>query len=151
MLPGALSKRAVNVLSDFDKSDAELFTRLCGFSWVIGNVVPLIFDVQIDIYNRNGINLNTLSHLESFGLIQLAGLTGFEKSRLPKKVDVYYYGKRLRLEMPSDTDNKLEIGKVFLTKIGQELAPICGSKPVDGFYEYVKDQWKEYLPAAEKP
>ena len=39
--PGALSKRAVNVLSDFDKSDAELFTRLCGFSWVIGNVVPV--------------------------------------------------------------------------------------------------------------
>ena len=52
--------------------------------------------------------------------------------------------------MPKDTDNQLQIGTVVLTKIGKELAPICGSKPVEGFYEYVKEQWKEYLPAAEK-
>ena len=37
----------------------------------------------------------------------------------------------------------------MLTKIGQELAPICGSQPVEGFYEYVKEQWKEHLPASE--
>ena len=37
--PGALSKRTVNFVSDFDKSDADLFTRLCGFSWTIeGNL-----------------------------------------------------------------------------------------------------------------
>ena len=33
---------------------------------------------------------------------------------------------------------QLDIGKVLLTKSGQELARICGSKPVDGFYDYVK-------------
>ena len=31
--PGTYSKRTVNLLSDFDKSDAELFTKLCGFGW----------------------------------------------------------------------------------------------------------------------
>ena len=60
-----------------------------------------------------------------------------------------YYGKSLHLEMPGDADNALGIGKTLLTKIGQELAPISGSKPVDGFYEYVKDQWKQYLPKVE--
>ena len=30
-VPGTYSKRTVNLLSDFDKSDAELFTKLCGF------------------------------------------------------------------------------------------------------------------------
>src|SRR5256714_1083005 len=40
--PGKYSKRTVNFLSDLDKSDAELFTRLCGFGWMIGNLVPLI-------------------------------------------------------------------------------------------------------------
>ena len=56
----------------------------------------------------------------------------------------------LSLEMPKDANNELETGKVFLTKIGQELAPICGSQPVEGFYEYVKEQWKQYLPAVKK-
>ena len=148
--PGTYSKRTVNLLSDFDRSDADLFTILCGFGWVMGNVRPLVFDVQADIYNRYGINFNTLSHLESIGLIQFDGLVGFSSLKLPKRFAVYYYGKPLSLEMAEDANNELDTGKVLLTKIGQELAPICGSKPVEGFYEYVKGQWKEYLPAAEK-
>jgi hypothetical protein len=44
--PGAFSKRTVNLLADLDKRDAELFTHLCGFVWVIGSLTPLIFDVQ---------------------------------------------------------------------------------------------------------
>ena len=145
--PGTYSKRTVNLLSGFDKNDADLFTRLCGFDWVIGNVVPLVFDVQADIYNRNGINFNALSHLESIGLIQHEGLTSFGRRGIPKRVVVHYYSRPLHLEMPKDVDNQLDVGVVLLTRIGQELAPICGSKPVEGFYEYVKDQWKQYLPA----
>ena len=148
--PGTLSKRTVNLLSDFDKSDADLFTKLCGFGWAIGNIVPLVFDIQADIYNKHGINFDTLSHLEVIGLIQLGSLTGFNRIGFSKRSVVYYYGKLLLLEMPKDVNNELPIGMVMLTKIGQELAPICGSQPVDGFYEYVKDQWKQYLPAAEK-
>ena len=52
--------------------------------------------------------------------------------------------------MPQDTDNKLDIGKARLTRIGQELAPICRSKPVEGFWEYVKEQWSQYLSEPEK-
>ena len=51
--------------------------------------------------------------------------------------------------MPEDSGNKLEVGKVFLTKIGQELAPICESKPVEGFRDYVMDKWKQHLPKPE--
>ena len=49
--PSTYSKRTVNLLSDFDKSDAELFTKLCGFGWMIRNVVPLVFDEDAEIYN----------------------------------------------------------------------------------------------------
>ena len=147
--PGTYSKRTVNLLSDFDKSDAELFTKLCGFGWVIGDVVPLVFDTQADIYNRHGITFGTLSHLETIELIQFEGLADFKRIGVPKKFAVSYYGKLLYLEIPEDAKNELKTGKVILTKIGQELAPICGSQPVDGFYEYVKEQWKQYLPAVE--
>ncbi len=62
--PGTYSKRTVNFLSDLDKSDAELFTHLCGFGWMIGNVVPLIYDEQHEIYNTRDINFNSVIHLE---------------------------------------------------------------------------------------
>ena len=147
--PGTYSNRTVNLLSDFDKSDAELFTQLCGFGWMIGSVVPLVFDERAEIYDKHGINFGSLNHLEDIGLVQFADLTGFGQGGFPKRFDVLYYGRRLRLEMRKETDNHLIIGKILLTKIGQELAPICGSKPVDGFYEYVKNQWKQYLPKVE--
>ena len=144
--PGTYSKRTVNFLSELDKTDAELFSKLCGFGWAIGNVVPLIFDMKSKIYNEVGVNFTSLSHLESIGLIQVSSLTGFTINDLPKKLSVSYYGRLLALEMPKDAGNKLELGHVLLTKIGTELAPICGSRPVDGFWDYVMEKWKQYKP-----
>ena len=37
--PGSFSKRTVNLLSDLDKKDAELFQTLCRFVWLIGLLV----------------------------------------------------------------------------------------------------------------
>lgn len=150
---GTLSKRTVNLLSDFDKSDAELFTKLCGYCWDIGHVVLLVFNWDQEIYNRNGIDFDVLRHLESIGLIQWEfGVfsTGFIEDKLPAITKASYYGRCLCLEVSGHNNGKLPLGKVLLTKIGQELAPICGSKPVDGFYEYVTERWKEYLPASER-
>ena len=39
-VPGTYSKRTVNFLSDLDKAEAELFTRLCGFMWMVGSLEP---------------------------------------------------------------------------------------------------------------
>jgi uncharacterized protein DUF2806 len=139
--PGTYSKRTVSFLSALDKSDADLFTRLCGFGWLIGNVVPLMYDEQQEIYNKCGINFNTLSHLESIGLIKFES-PGFNRLKLPKTFAVLYYSTPLILSMPNETDNSMAVGKVMLTKVGQELAPICGSQPVEGFFDYVRDKWK---------
>ena len=50
--PGKYSKRTVGLLSSLDKSDAELFRKLCSFGWFIGNVVPLVYDLDADIYTK---------------------------------------------------------------------------------------------------
>ena len=147
--PSTYSKRTVNLLSDLDKNDAELLTQLCGFGWMIVNFAPLVFNEKAEIYNRHDINFDTLIHLENIGLIQFAAPHDFTEPGLPKKFTVHYYGKRLRLDISKDPDNELDVGKVLLTKSGQELAPICGSKPVDGFYDYVKHLWIRYLPKVE--
>ena len=144
--PGTYSKRTVNFLSGLDKAEADLFTKLCGFGWMIGGIVPLVFDESAEIYNRYGIQFRTLINLQSIGLIQFDGLVGFKRIGFPKNIDTYYYGRKLHLNLHNDSDNELKIGKVLLTRIGQELAPICGSIPVDGFWEYVGEKWKEYVP-----
>ena len=139
--PGAFAKRTVNLLADLDKEDAVLFVQLCGFGWMIGRVLPLIFDVEAKIYNDHGINFGSLSHLESLGLIQFNHLSGFRLLHLPKAVTVVYYGQPATLSLPKDADNDLEIGHVMLTRAGQQLAHVCESKSVDGFLQYVRDRW----------
>ncbi|MDG6027482.1 MAG: DUF2806 domain-containing protein [Candidatus Brocadia sp.] len=139
--PGAFAKRTVNLLADLDKEDAILFMKLCGFGWMIGNVCPLIFDVQASVYNYHGLNFNALSHLESLGLVQFNSLSGFRRLGIPKVVTVHYYGRPVTLTFPTETENDLDLGHVLLTRAGQQLAPVCAPTPVEGFFEYVKNRW----------
>jgi hypothetical protein len=144
--PGSYTRRTVNFLSDLDKSDAGAFSELCGFCWQVMGPGPLIFDYRDEIYKKEGVTFDSLSHLESIGLIQFTGVSTILETEIPKHIAVYYFGKPLFLEMPKDEENVLEIGYVRLTKTGMELAPIAGGKPVDGFWDYVCNQWKRYLP-----
>ena len=144
--PGTYSKITVNFLSDLDKTEALLFTKFCGFVWRCGILVPIVFDFEAEIYGRKGISFEELSHLDSIGLVQFDNLAGFKLLKLPKSIVLHYFGTPLHLNLPKVADNELDIGHVLLTRIGQELAPICGSKPVEGFWEYVRDKWKNYLP-----
>ena len=132
----------------FDK-EAMLFTQLCGFVWDFSGRVrltPLVFDYAGNIYERAGINFETLAHLESIGLIQHNEVGSYSVTGVSKRCRVAYYGRSVTLELRKDKDNEIEIGQALLTRIGRELVPICGSKPVDGFWEYVMDRWKDYLP-----
>lgn len=149
--PGKYSKRTVNSLADLDKTDAELFQKLCRFGWLVGAFTPLVFDYSADIYNSVGLTFNTLTHLDSIGLIQFENLAGFLRPRLPKSFRVSYCGRPLVLTMEKESDNQLDIGKVLLTKVGEELVSVCTSLGVEGFEDYVKEKWKSHLPEASKP
>jgi len=147
--PGRYSKRTVNFLSSLDKSDAELFQTLCGYAWQIGDIVPIVLDSESDIYQKKGIKFTSLKHLDEIGLITFNSLSGFRKIGFNKKASIFYYGTIIDLEFPKDKKNELPVGKVMLSKIGQELAAICGSKPVDNFVEYVLEEWvkKNIIPS----
>jgi hypothetical protein len=141
--PGTYSKRTVNFLSSLDKTDAALFTELCSFCWWVGDLVPLVLDVRNEVYRRHDITFVSLSHLDSIGLIQFGDVTGFVRMDLPKVVSTLYYDQGVDLEFPKESDNQLEIGKVLLTRIGRELAPVCGSRPDQDFFNYVVNHWKQ--------
>jgi hypothetical protein len=146
--PGTYSKRTVNYLSDLDKRDAELFSALCGFIWFVAGFTPLVFDPQDSIYNGKGLNFETLTHLDSIGLVQFNNIGGFVRKGLPKTFTVAYCGQPLTLKMPNENekDNQISIGKILLTRVGLELVSVCHSPGVEGFVDYVKNKWKEFLP-----
>lgn len=61
--PNTYSKKTVNFLSSLDKGEAELFTALCNFQWIIDDeIVPLIYDVNHNLYQKNGIDFGALTH-----------------------------------------------------------------------------------------
>lgn len=148
---GKYSKRTVNFLSAIDKDDAMMFTVLCRFMWFIGDFVPLVFKESDDIYQKYGINFNSLIHLDEVGFINFQHITGFKRAGLEKRGIVLYYKKPVILEFDRERDNELSIGRVLLTKVGQELASIVASEPIPELVEYVVGIWRKEGIVAEVP
>ena len=138
--PGKFSKRTVEFVSTLDKRDAEIFTKFCTFCWMIGYVTPLIFDNNNRIYNDMGINFETLSHLDSIGLVSFDAIGTFIRSDFPKFIHVFYYGTPVTIEFPADK-NTLQLGKVTMTRIGMELAPIAGATRSNEYFQHVLEKW----------
>ena len=144
--PGSFSRKTVNLVADLEKRDATIFANLCRFGWLLNNSFqPLVLDDQHEIYNKHGINFDTLTHLESLGLIRFDGLSGFRFMNLPKSITVSYGKRQTILTLPNDSGNDLSIGNILLTQAGGELTRIVvpGLSPVEGFFDYVYDKWAD--------
>lgn len=141
--PGSHSRRTVESLSSLDKADAELFTKLCSFAWLIDDslIVPLIYGHQDSIYVDNGVTFDSLRHLDDIGLVTFGSVTGFASDHLPHSTTVHYHGQPVTIEFKNPADNQLDLGRVLLSKVGQELARICEAKPVPDFVPHVLEQW----------
>ena len=144
--PGCFSRRTVNFLHDMDKGEAELFTKLCGFTFMIRGWQPLVFDEQHSIYNEQGISFESLTLLDSIGLIRFNSLSRLTMQVVQPRGRVTYFHKLWILKFTNGDNRTLNIGKAMLTNIGQELAPIAGGQSVSGFEEYVMEQWSKHSP-----
>ena len=134
--PGTYSKRTVDFVASMDKKDAELFTKFCQFTWVIGEPTALIFDAADEIYNKNGIDFSKLKHLDSIGLISFESVSGYVSQGFDKQTVIFYFGKPTLIEFTNEKDNEIKIGKAIFTQAGKELVSICGAKRNQDFYEY---------------
>ena len=134
--PGTYSKRTVDFVASMDKKDADLFTKFCQFTWVIGDTNPLVFDTDNEIYTKEGINFTALKHLDTIGLISFESTAGYQRMGFPKKAVFFYYGQPTLVEFPKEKDNQIQVGKVLFTQAGKELVNICGANRNQEFYEY---------------
>lgn len=141
--PGTFSKRTVDFVASMDKKDARLFTEFCQYCWFMGELVPLVLEVQDEIFKKNGINFSSLKHLDSIGLISFESVSGYRKIGLGKYAQLFYFDLPTLIEFNKDKENEIQLGNALLTQAGQELAPICGSQRNNEFYEYVIDKWQK--------
>lgn len=150
--PGTFSRGTVNLLSNLDKTDAQLFTRLCALIWMLGAPptmpVPLVANQNAKIYQDNGINFGVLSHLESLGLIRFDALNNFVLQNQPASIQASYFGNTVALALPNAQTNHYRLGAVIFTRAGVELAHICPASPVEGLFDYVREYWQNlsYVP-----
>ncbi len=143
--PGSFSKRTINLLESFDQKDATLFVDFCAFCLYSGKATPLIYDPNHIIYNQKNIDFLKLQHLDAIGLIRFDNIAGFEHTGMEGKKLLwsYYDGRRFGTTFNKDGKKSLRLGKVILSEAGEQLASICNPKPIDGFVEYILDNWKK--------
>ena len=140
--PGTFSKRSVIFMESLDKQDAILFTKLCAFNWIFGDIQPLIADPTAEIYSKNGITFSDLKHLDTIGLISFQSIA-YQRSGFPQTTVAVYNNAAYTFKFSKKKDNILNLGNVILTNIGRELASICVPETVAGFDEYVIEEWKK--------
>jgi len=120
MIPGEARNRSLEIQTNFYKK-----------------YIPFIYDINEQIYIQQDIDFDALQHLDSIGLINFSSLPNIVLKDLPKHITIKYHEEPLYLEFAKESNNELQVGHVILSRIGEQLAPICGSKPVDGFPEYI--------------
>lgn len=152
---GSFSKRTIEIVSNLEKRDAELFTKLGGFGFnILGRISVLIYfnpasnydyySPELAIYKNNKIRSDKLFHLEAIGVIQVSQSESYTLGELPICLEVYYYKTRINVELNPNPNNygEIDVGNVALTKSGEELAAICSSQEIDGYLEFVLEKWK---------
>ena len=140
-VPGAFSKRTVDFVASLDKKDADLFTTFCQFVWHLGEPMPLIYDLDSDVYASKGITFTSMKHLDALGLISFESLAGYSCTGFLKHTNVVYCGRPTHIEFPAEKENNLDAGKALFTSVGKELFQICGATCNEQFYNYVVKRW----------
>ena len=145
--PGSYSKRTIDLISTLDKSDANLFTNLCRFAITEereSKTFPLILDFGASIYAKRKIDFESLTHLASIGLITFNASDGLVFDCSPhRELNCSYFNLTMIFSLQNDSDNSLPVGHVFLTKAGEQLAPICGALMIREFLDYIIKFYKK--------
>ena len=123
-----------------NEENKRLFDTLRQFMWVQGEPLPLIYDLNEQIYIQQGITREALEQLEVCGLINFEP-DGFVKKKFGKHTRLFYCGKPTKIGFPDDMNNQLDLGCVKLTEQGKALVSDREIPRNQAFYEYVIGRW----------
>ncbi|TFZ66499.1 DUF2806 domain-containing protein [Hymenobacter sp. UV11] len=147
--PGSFSHRTINFLSSMSQKDAEDFRLLCSYGWYNenGSMTPVIFKIESEDLPIK-ISFNQFQHLEDIGLIKFqSGMFSNSYSLLKNCNTFSYLGRVYEIKCKSDSDASekdrgVSIGKIILTKLGDELALVCQPVQDEKVVEYTFKVWE---------
>ena len=129
-----------NIQINLNPEDSRIFETLCQFLWIQGDPLLLIFDVENEVYTKQGITLSKLKYLEEIGLI-VFDVHGFVKKGLGKHTRLFYSGRPTKIGFQNDGNNFLDLGHVLLTERGKKMVSIVKLSTNQEFYEYAINRW----------
>ncbi|SET44509.1 hypothetical protein SAMN05216412_106190 [Nitrosospira multiformis] len=121
----------------------EVFASLCQFLWMQGHLIPLIYDLNHEVYSGQGITLPALKALEATGLISVSP-AGYVKKGFGQHTRLFYFGRPTKIRFLEEAGNQLDLGHVLLTDKGKARAQAvvnCDVQSNQLFYEYVVEKW----------
>ncbi|UTW14239.1 DUF2806 domain-containing protein [Marinobacterium rhizophilum] len=135
--PGSFSKRTINQVASMDKRDAELFTSVCQFAWVIDDEPTLlVLDDYDPIYSEKGISPSTLNHLSSIGLIQFKQSAQYYLDISKNTVTANYFEHKFTFDSKNHKPIILHPGIAIFTEVGKQLFKVCGAQFNNEFIKY---------------
>ena len=131
--PGRFSKRALSVIADLGRAEAESFRKACPYiiDTLHGRMLALQIDADYTTYNNGSISYYELSELASRGLFALSGAMEF-----PVQPDMWETVINGDLIVSIGGDGKQSRGAAqfspSFTRIGLELSSLCNERDVKG-------------------
>lgn len=136
--PKKFSKRTLDFIRTLDKEDAEVFTNFCSFIWDFKGRNLIIYNEHEEVYQRRGVNFTSITNLESMGLIKYSG---YEKVELSQKIEVSYFGTQLVIKFNRPDNNRFDMGNIYLSNIGKELASVCRATKCNEYFKQTLNKW----------
>ncbi|WP_448724273.1 DUF2806 domain-containing protein [Pseudomonas farris] len=138
--PGSFKPRTLQAVKSLTPEEANLFTRLCSFSFLMDDgsrVLPVFSTGFYEFVRVNGFTTDNETHLKDIGLLNNGFIWYGAQEDDPDKVFLDYFSDSYYI-VPESSDKRLDVAytKVFpFTGVGCELASIAGAQPDK---EYIK-------------
>ncbi len=146
--PGSTPPNMTRILSEFTKTYAEAFRKLCSMVALIvviddnGNVMNykwqnmIVYNDNVEFMNQLGISFTLLNELESLGVIRFDMSMGFALPSINhSNILIYVNGNVIQIE--NKNMNKFPVGDVIFTKSGEALLKITERFIIDGYSDAV--------------
>ena len=162
--PGQLGHREIDALATLSIRDWRTFTAICSCACQMsGRITPVVLNFEDGVYNDLGLQHQALDSLIAAGLVTSGGAGDtytlgipnegirvkyfdeeeFVVSPLSGPIERSYLGRKN--VQPHPLDKSLNVGVVDFTQLGRILGFLTPCSKIDGFTEYLRRQWQEYL------
>lgn len=137
--PGKISLRTLEVLSNLNKNEAEIFEKASSLATTFDHVLKL-YEGGLDNY---GLNFNNLLILKDAGLIHTSENLAkiYSKINIPNSsILVVFIGKEVYQLLPKSgkLKDKLTLPQIAFTNAGKELCTVLNVKPNETYLTELK-------------